>query len=147
MSAWSERWYPRIAGLAGGTIFFFLAHEFPVKAENAPNLFSAIISVAAISVGFLATASSILLSIEQKPIIVKLKEVGTYPKLIDYLFEAVGWSLALAVVSISCFLADLKSPDSWHRWLFAFWVGVIVGAGTSFFRVVHNFTKILRSAD
>src|SRR5438132_14366013 len=76
MGALTERRYPLAAGLVAGAVYYFVAPEFPVKPENAASLFSAIISVAAIAVGFLATASSILLSIDRKPIIFKLKEVG-----------------------------------------------------------------------
>jgi hypothetical protein len=144
MRAVTERRYPLIAGLAAGIAFFFLAPSFPVAADAAPSLFSAVISVAAIAVGFLATAKSILLSIENKPIIADLKAHGRYSTLIDYLMCATKWSFFLAVMSITCFLADLKTPY-WHRWLFAFWVFAMFSTGASCFRVIHIFGKILRT--
>lgn len=144
MGAVIEKRYPVIAGLAAGLGFFFLAPSFPVPADAAPSLFSAIISVAAIAVGFLATAKSILLSIDNKPIIVGLKATGHYKTLIDYLMGATLWSFILAGMSVVCFLADLRTPADWHRWVFAFWAFTIFTAGAACYRVIHIFGKILR---
>ena len=141
-----ERTYPILIGLAGGSAFFALAPKFPVAADAAPSLFSAIISIAAIAVGFLATAKSILLSIDSRPIIAKLRAAGYYDTLIDYLMGAAFWSLTLAGASIVCFLADLKSEELWwHRWMFAFWIFTMFTAGATCHRVVHIFGKILRT--
>jgi hypothetical protein len=147
MRAWIEQAYPVLAGVAGGIVYFFVSPEFPVKAEAAPSLFSAIISVSAIAVGFLATANSILLSIDNRPLIVKLKAVGHYTKLLQYLMWAAFWSFSLAGMSVVCFLADLRSPADWHRWLFSAWVFFILTATLACYRIVRLFAKILNAHD
>lgn len=145
MTAFVERVYPLVTCFVAGVVYYTLAPEFPVKADAAPSLFSAIISVAAIGVGFLATANSIILSIDNRQIIKDLKDVGYYSRLIDYLLAAVAWSSLLAILSIVCFLADLKAPESWHRWMFTIWVGLMFGAGFACVRIVSVFAKILKS--
>ena len=146
MSEAIERRYPLVIGIVFGIGFFIFFPLFPVSAEAAPSLFSATVSAAAIAVGFLATAKSILLSIDSKPIIANLKAIGKYNTLIDYLMAAVTWSFSLAAISVFCFLPDLKIPAEWHRWLFAVWIFVIFTAGCSCFRVIQVFGKILRAA-
>jgi len=142
--AWWEQWYPLLGGVTITAVLFYVVSDFPVTAEAAPSLFSAIVSISAITVGFLATAKSILVSIDDKPIIANLKRLGMYDRLITYLLSAIYWSFALAVVSSVCFIVDLKNPVWWHPWLLFLWLFVLVTAGFTCFRVIHLFGKILR---
>ncbi len=145
MSRTAEWWYPILAGIAGVAGYGVFAPTFPTSPEAAPSLFSAVISTAAIAVGFLATAKSILLSIDRQPVIVKLKAAGKYKLLVSYLVQATIWSFLLAGTSVACFLPDLKNPAEWHRAVFAAWTGVMFTASAACFRVIHAFGKVLHS--
>src|SRR5579864_745140 len=136
MSASFERSYPFILALVAAIGFFLFVPRFPVSANAAPSLFSAMISLAAIAVGFLATAKSILLTIDKRQIIIQLKATGKYETLVDYIVFAILWSFALAAASAVCFIADLSTPAEWHHWVFTAWVFILVTAGGGCFRVI-----------
>lgn len=145
--AWFERSYHWLGGVGVTVLLFFLVPVFPVPADSAPSLFSAVVSLSAIAVGFLATAKSILFTIDKKRIISQLKTAGKFNTLVDYLMMAVHWSFGLAVATSLCFVIDLKNPATWHRYVFAGWFFVLSTAALAYYRVVHIFAKILRLSD
>jgi hypothetical protein len=126
---------------------FLRRHAFPPTLHD---LFTAVISVSAIAVGFLATAKTILLALEERPIIVSLKQSGYYKWLIAYILEAIYWSFALAGVSAAGLLltfAKRGAAQDWeHAFFLAIWAFLLAGAGLSYFRVVRVLSKILRQA-
>lgn len=145
MKAWTERNLPFFVAAASATAYGIVAPVFPVTPNAAPNLFSAIISVAAIAVGFLATVNSMLLAIDGRPVIAQLKAINLYGDMIAFLIRAEIWSFALAGWSILCFLPDLSAPEPWQRLFFSFWVFLIAGAAMSCYKVIGIFGKVLRS--
>jgi hypothetical protein len=137
-----ERWYPLGGGLVAG-LSVFLFRESLYLPETLKELFPVVISISAIAVGFLATAKSILLSIEDRPVIRHLKELGGYDDLVRYLLTAVNWSLIASLVS-SIFLLFLHEKDTWwYRDGFAGWAFVTVAAMLMCYRVLRLFAKIL----
>jgi hypothetical protein len=146
LGAKAERWYPHVVGLgvAVGYLLFLRDCRIP---DSAQNLFSSVVSISAIAVGFLATAKSILISIDKKPIIEQLRRVGYYPVLVDYLMAAVWWSFVLSFLSAVCLLLDWKSVTFWNRAVLTAWLFVLVTAALMCYRVIHIFGKLLRVED
>jgi hypothetical protein len=143
-----ERWYPLAAGLAVAAVYYFFYRSWTIT-DAVLNLLLAIVSIAAIAVGFLATAKSILISIDDKLIIQRLKRVGYYKILIGYLLSAVWWSLGLSVFSALCLLIDWKDAAGawWNRPVLALWVCVLVTSLLACARVIYIFGKILSAED
>jgi hypothetical protein len=112
------------------------------------ELFSAVISVSSIAVGFLATSKSIMLSLDKRRVIRQLKDIGVYGTLLSYLMTAVNWSFATAIFTALALFVDTsrKVPD-WYPNAFAVWIFVTITAALSCYRVIRIFYKILRASN
>lgn len=99
MKLWVERSYPAIFGVLAGAGYYLVFKDRALP-SSFNELMAAVISVAAIAVGFLATAKSILISIENTEIIKKMKGVKYYDHLLDYMMFATWTSFILAALSI-----------------------------------------------
>ena len=79
-----ERYYPIVGGvlISGTYLLFFRNHSFP---ESLSDLFSVSVTISAISIGFIATSKSILLTMEDRRIIQQIKDLGLYTTLINYI--------------------------------------------------------------
>jgi hypothetical protein len=148
MTANFERRYPLVGGglVALGYLLMYKKLDF-VSRDALTNLFTAMVTVAAIAVGFLATAQSILFSLESKRVTHFLKEAGVFRSLVDYLMDAIHLSFALAALSAFALLVDPKAHRWWYPFAFATWLFILSFAGLAYYRVVSIFSQILRSPD
>ncbi|MBW4545917.1 MAG: hypothetical protein KME25_15935 [Symplocastrum torsivum CPER-KK1] len=144
--ALAERWHPIIFGFIAALIYLLF-----LKSYSLPNairdLFSAAINICAITVGFLGTSQSILLSIGNKRVIQQLKSGGYYDKLIDYFMTAIHWSFTLAISSAFGLIVNFNQKEVWHPWIISFWLLCLITATFSYYRVIKLFSLILRSSD
>jgi hypothetical protein len=143
-----ERRYPLI-GSGIVTIGYLLIHRKLgfVSREALTNLFTAMVGVSAIAVGFLATAQSILFSLENRRVTQFLKDAGAFNSLIDYMMQAIHLSFILAALSAFALLVDPKAQRWWYPYAFAAWLFTLCFAGMAYYRVVSIFARILRSSD
>jgi hypothetical protein len=148
MKAAFERRYPLVGGgiVAFGYLLMYKRFDF-VSRDALPNLFTAMVSVSAIAVGFLATAQSILFSLENKRVTQFLKDAGAFKSLVDYMMEAIHLSFVLAALSAFALLVDAKAHRWWCPFGFAIWLFILSFAGLAYYRVVSIFANILRSPD
>ena len=140
MSVRQERWYPVAVGLLAGIIYFILwRHRTPP--DHWPELLGAAISVNSIAVGFFATAKATISSDQdrerERPIVRKLRDVGKYDLLVDYIVAAINWSFAVAGISAAMLLIDFSEQDTLHRAAFAVWVALAVAAAGTYHRAVR----------
>jgi len=142
-----ERWYPAFGGLVLCGAYFVLRRRLQLPPEALANLFTTVVSVSAIAVGFLATAQSILFSIEDKRAIKFLKDAGKFGALINYMMSVVNLSFLLAAASAVGLLINWKEESKWHSYGFTLWVLLSGTAASSYYRVVSIFSAILRSTD
>ncbi|HEY1659952.1 MAG TPA: hypothetical protein VGG14_16485 [Candidatus Sulfotelmatobacter sp.] len=148
MKATFERNYPRVGSVVVAAGYLLIHGNFDFISRDAlTNLFTAMVSVAAIAVGFLATAQSILFSLESKRVTQFLKDAGSFKALVDYMMEAIHLSFALAAISAFALLIDPKAHRWWYPFGFAAWLFVLSYAGLGYYRVVSIFAAILRSPD
>src|ERR1700722_17030547 len=98
MGAFTERHYPWLGGLISGALCYLLLRHWTIL-PGTKDLLVGFLNVAAILTGFLLTANSILLSIDEKWIIRRSKEAGAYEMLVGYLVSATYWWLATALLS------------------------------------------------
>lgn len=129
-----EKWYPSLFGVVAALISWTVYDATMSSAVK--ELISTTISIAAIAVGFLGTTNSILISIDTRDVIQRLKQMGSYSLLVDYLISATQCSLGLAV---------LIQPAAWHPYAFAAWVFLVATALAQCHRVIRLFGRILRS--
>jgi len=143
MSALIEKWITYILAsvCAAAYLHFFAQSEF---SKTINSLFTAIISISAVSIGFIATTKSILFSLRDSSTVKWIKSGGSYQSLIDYMMTAIRWCFLNAIVSAVCLLVDFPSYY-WAPFLFAAWVFTCVTAFSSCYRVIHIFSKILRA--
>jgi hypothetical protein len=139
-----ERWYPYGFGIAVGIGVFSVRELFSLP-DTLKELFPVVISISAIAVGFLATAKSILLSLDERPVVRHLKQLGGYDVLVWYLLTAVNWSLIASLVS-ALFLLFMNNRDTWlYRDAFAVWAAITTIAILTCYRVIRLFARILIS--
>lgn len=149
MSMSDKQWYadarPYFVG-AAITVAYVLAYRNRTLPSATRELFPAMLNISAITVGFLATAKSIMFSVGDTRRIRVLKQHGSYYALIDSLLRAIHWSLALSLASSVCILVvDAQWKYSWifvGGWLFC-----AVVAGVWFYQVVGTLASILKSKD
>lgn len=134
-----------ISGISA--VIAFVWAKDRILPETLGSLLNATIGLSAIAVGFLATAKSILLSLNEKWVVQQLKSSGCYLDLMKYFMSAIHWSFTLAVFSALGLLFDLKNNTNPYPYLFSIWIFVLVATGTCSYRVIHLFARILRSAD
>ncbi|MDE0404714.1 MAG: hypothetical protein OXI53_05320 [Nitrospira sp.] len=141
-----ERWYPYALGLVI-TIFYFCFHQVLDATSTAKALFPVVTSISAIAVGFLMTAQSIILSIDQRSVIKGLKQGGVYGHLVGYVVEAARWSFATTIVTGAGMVLSLhvNVSDSMLSVIFTgAWIFITTTAAMCCYRVIRIFSKILR---
>lgn len=143
--AFIEGWGPLVLSVAAAIVAFVWARERPLPG-TLDNLLNATVGLSAIAVGFLATAKSILLSMNDRWVVKQLKKVGYYQRLMGYFMGAIRWSFALAALSAFGLLIDFQTDKQPHPFSFAVWIFTLVGTGACSYRVIHLFTRILRTA-
>jgi hypothetical protein len=143
MSLSTEQAYPYLAGIAAGILYFFVGKMCSIP-DTLHQLFAAVISIAAIAVGFLATAKALLITIsEDRPLIQKLNAIGYYDRFHHYLDAGIGWSFALSIFSAVGLLISFKSEELWHFALLSAWVGLATTTILLYVRVVRILNRLL----
>jgi hypothetical protein len=140
-----EQWYPCAGGLVGGALFLYCQRHFQWQyPQTMPSLFSAIIGVSAIAVGFLGTTQSILVGMDGKETLQRLRESGHLAPIMDYLLVAIHCSFWLAGISALGMLADSASAKWWYMPLCSVWMGFLISSALAYYRIIRLFASILR---
>ncbi len=96
-----------------------------------------VVSTASVGVMFWGIAVTLLIGLEDKRIVQRLKRVGEYSTIVWYFFESLFACLALLVLSI--LLEPLNTPGS-ATLLSGLWLGACVWAATT---VVRTFVILM----
>jgi hypothetical protein len=90
MNVWIERWAPYLLAIlvSAGYYLFFRQYQLPASIKG---LYTTIVTICAVSIGFMATSKSILFSIHDREIIKWIKGAGLYNTMIDYMMTSVHW--------------------------------------------------------
>jgi hypothetical protein len=142
-----ERLYPFGAGALASTLYllYLRQHQIP---ESFNGVFGAVIGLAGIAAGFLATAKSIVIALDDKPMLRKLKKTPYYRLIVRDLRAAITYSCLLAVYSTAALLVDLKEPWTlWRAILFASWLWLTVTTVLAYWRVMRVYNAILDAED
>jgi len=143
MKDWLEQWGPCVSGIIVLSIYmiFFQQYQLPGTFNN---LLSSVVSICAVSIGFLMTTKSILFTIRDSEIINWIKKAGLFGKLIDYIMTAIHLCFILAIYSALCLLMNASSLICAYSWVFGFWLLLSTITISSCYRVIFLLSKILR---
>lgn len=146
MRAATEKWYPLVGSILI-TALYLKFWRITIFQSSIDNLFSSIITISAITIGFLATIKTIIFSINNQYIIKQLKNAGVFNEFIDYIMATVYCCFILAILSGIGLFLNFKDPKSWYQWAFGGWLFLVVYATLLSYRVLNILAKILKSPD
>lgn len=144
MNATVERWYPFVGGALVGVALSLSGviknlHDGPTQ-----TLMGHGINVAAIAVGFLATAQSVLVSIERSRVVELMRESGYYEDLLDYLLDSVKLWFVVAFASALLVLTVPSLREPWRSLALSGWFGLVAWAALAGYRVIAFLGAVLR---
>lgn len=139
-----ERWHPILLSSAAVCLTSFLDYKSIIPIDQTA-LFEGMLGFQGILVGFLATAKSIIFSVESRPFIQEMKKTVVYKKLINYFMDAINASFISACLSIICLVVNFDIFKPWHFVLISFWVFFSTLSLLSSYRVISKFSKILKA--
>lgn len=141
MSLTFERWYPLFFAVAATLSALMLDAGFPAEDSYRAGLLSAAISAAAIFVGFVATAKSILMALPPGGIRKQLHDSRYIDDLASYLNQAMVSNLIFCALNVAGFFPVIQTHITWFA---PAWIGVGTFCLLSFWRVGRLMMAILR---
>lgn len=140
-----EAWYPAIVAAAVAAAFWHYLSDYSLP-ETTKDLLGAVISLAAISIGFLATVKSLLVSLAGRPDVAWLIKGEFYDRFHRYVFQAIYASFVIATAS-TVILLLLKPIESlaWRQHLAAGYVALLTFTGAATFRVLTVFSLMMKN--
>ncbi|WP_448266397.1 hypothetical protein [Nostoc sp. DSM 114159] len=144
MNGNAEKFYPIVLGFFLAILVYVLLQGKALPSVL-KDVFSAAITISSISIGFLATAMSILFTIGNSYILDKIKQNGAFNRLINYFMDAVKWCFIVAIFSFICLFFELKTMQGIQSAIFALWIFCSITSLLSSYRVIDVFADILKS--
>jgi hypothetical protein len=148
MKIWAERSYPYALGVLAG-IASFASHGLSVlDADQSSKILNDILGISAVGLGFWSTAATLLLAVEHKSLIRRLKKGPHFRILVGYIFAAIKWLAVLMTLTLlGTFFGDrIRSAASLNLWFGSLWLAVLVIGLTATFRAYHILSKVLKIA-
>lgn len=146
MQAKIEKWYPLTIGTLAALISFGLERRYAFQLPpSMKDVLTATTTLSSIIVAFLAAVQAILFAINHEQVIRNLKQASAYKSLINYLMDAIHWSILLAVISSAGLILDFTVAQKWYFYAFYVWIFVLTVAFLSCYRIIRLFNKILKS--
>ena len=134
-----ERWYPFFLG---AVVTGAWAHWCAPPKEGIHDLFATAVSFAAIVVGFLATAMSIVLAAPDSPIMRQLRSSGYIVELVRYLREPFMVGLAVGSLCLAgYYTSDAVSRSQWFLGSLVFLLTMLMAGLLRIAMVFMSFLK------
>src|SRR5690625_3350444 len=137
----TERNLPLYIGFLGVAVGVFM----PLSAW--PRMITAfaptVINVASISVGFMASSYSLLLAMEEREIIKKLKAAGRYGVLLQYLNTAIKSGFLVAILAAVAMFLDPDNVPREFRYFVPLWLGVVGFTLSASYRIISLIASLL----
>ena len=143
-----DNYYPLIGGaiIALAYIGLFIVYPKFALTKGFRDIFISAITINAISIGFLATAKAILISIHDSKVVKWMKDTGSYDTTIQYFMEALVLSMLCALWSMLLLLIDFTDPIKYIVFCIALWAFLFIWSMLSMYRIISIFSKVLRKA-
>jgi hypothetical protein len=104
----------------------------------------AVAGIAGIFAAFFLTSASIMVTLRDSWFLRRAMESGVYKSLVGYLLTAMGWSLAVAVVTIAGIFFDASWNLWWYRYAligWAFMLATMLGLSARVLLIFASFLK------
>ena len=146
-----ENIYPTVGGVAALAMALFVQWKLPALRlpSELGQLFSSTLDIGAIAIGFLATAKTVLLSIQGSIAVERMRGSGLYEGLLKFILKAIRSSFALAAFSLACIFLDKAISDIEVAWelVVSVWLALVITTGLASYRVIDVFFTILSPKD
>lgn len=154
MTRRTERLYPVLAGILAALAFLLSAKmEWISTPATIRDIFSGVLNITSIAVGFLASTKAIILSLEDdRRIIRHLREMDRYTTVIEFFMDAIRCCFLTAIVSTLMLLPPAQGVAGkpafapWFDYCVAVWMVCTITAAASCYRVI-SIVGILIPAD
>ncbi|MCU7371598.1 hypothetical protein PEC18_12245 [Paucibacter sp. O1-1] len=143
---WRERWYPSLGGVIAAGLWIFLGAGLPAP-DAVRDLYATTMSLAAITVGFLATAMSIVVAAPDSPLVRQLSRSGYLKDLVRYLKEPFLVGIAIAGICLIGFVvpqcvAELPAFGATWAMLSAWMLLGLFRVGGIFVKIIEQIGKL-----
>jgi len=148
MKFWAERSYPYALGVLAG-LTSLASHRLSVlDAVQSSKILNNVLGISAVGLGFWSTAATLLLAVEHKSLIRRLKKGPHFRILVGYIFAAITWlAVLMALTLLGTFFAEkIRSTLSLNHWFGTLWLAALVVALTATFRAYYILSKVLKIA-
>jgi hypothetical protein len=144
----TERSYPYILGLGAGLASFTWAGSSILKTCQGAKTLDNVFTVSAVALGFWATAATLLLAVEEKSIVKKLKRGPHFRLLVGYVLSAITWQALLmaSTLAVTAFSESITQKALLSRVITACWIAVLAAGVLTTFRAYHCLGRILKAA-
>jgi hypothetical protein len=143
---WQEKSYPYI--LAGPVaVIALVGNRWSVlNAQQSSKILDSVVQLSAIGLGFWSASATLLLAIEQKSIIRRLKKGPHFRVLVGYIFGAITWlAILLAFTLIAVFFGDsIRTTYAVRRIFPAIWLYCLFAALLVTIRAYYILSSVLR---
>jgi hypothetical protein len=140
--AWEESW-PYLFGICVATVYGVWGSHLPLS-PNLKDAFVAVAGVAGIFAAFFLTSASILVTLRDSWFLRRAMESGVYTSLVGYLLTAMGWSLAVAIITIAGIFFDASWHLWWYRYALIGWAFLLATTLAVSVRVLRIFASLLK---
>jgi hypothetical protein len=145
---WQERSYPyAVAAVVGcaalaGNLWSVLA------ARQSTRILDEVTQLSAVGLGFWSASATLLLAIEQKSIVRRLRKGPHFRVLVGYIFAAMTWlAVLLGTTLVGVFFGErISTTHGLSRVFSSFWLFALVSAGLVTIRAYYVLSKVLRIA-
>ena len=144
-----ERLLPHIAAVVF-TVGIWLGNHYWLHCtpEKIASLLPSVISVVGVALAFVAAAQAIVLGISERPLVVKLKELGAYKRFHGYFGNAIFWCALALGMSCALVVIDGAPGGLWVTRIFRLvWLYMLLEATFTSLRVTWFFGQVVRHLD
>lgn len=146
MKMWAERSYPYVLGAIAGAASLASHHLSVLDARQSGKILDDVLGITAVGLGFWSTAATLLLAVEHKSLIRRLKKGPHFRVLVGYIFAAItSLAASMTLTLLGIFFGDGINVRPRLDHLFALsWLAGLVVALASTFRAYYVLSKILK---
>jgi hypothetical protein len=132
-----EKLWFLVAGVVLASLHYFVwPTAYPVSAKE---LFSGVVDISGIAVGFLATGQVLLCSLTDNFVVKTLRKYGRFEDMLRYFTVAIYCCLFLALFSLASCWTDFKAYPP----VFSIWLGACATTFGATLRILLLFRKVL----
>jgi len=145
---WAERSYPYVLAIVAGAASLTIHRLSVLDAKQSAKILDDVLGIGAVGLGFWSTSATLLLAVEHKSLIQRLKKGPHFRVLVGYIFTAITWlAVILTATLIGIFFGEgIKSHEFLAVPFACVWFGALVIALATTFRAYFVLSKVLKIA-